>query len=452
MRCLQVLVIDDEPALRQIMSNVIEKAGHSVATAENGTEALERLAKGDIDVALCDIRMPDMTGLEVVAKSREAGIDTVFIMMTAFASVNTAIEAMRSGAYDYMIKPVRNEDLLNRLGQVSDVIGLKSENKMLRGLVMDGDSVHVQTLSPAMKKLEHLIRKVALTDSTVLITGESGTGKGVTARMIHKNSTRSNNQFVAVNCGAIPENLLESEFLGHTKGAFTGAHKAKRGLFVEADQGTIFLDEIGELPLAMQVKLLHVIEDRIVRAVGSEQSRKVNVRIIAATNRDLAKMVQEGTFREDLYFRLNIFNLEIPPLRKRKEDIPALLNHFISKEAAKMGITSPFQVEPEVVDVLSSYQFPGNVRELENIVARAIILAEDDLIRVEDLPDHIPSQSDHSGKVGMGSGTGTLKDQVRMFEINVINRTIEESGGDRKLAAKQLGLGLSSLYRKLEEV
>jgi two-component system response regulator AtoC len=274
MRSLQLLIIDDEPAIRQILSNAASNAGHSVSVASNGKEALERLGKGDIDVAVCDIRMPDITGIEVVEKAR-------------------------AGAYDYTIKPLRNEDFLNRIERLADVIHLKSENKVLRELVENQESETCDAISPAMRAVDRLVLKVAPTDSTVLITGPSGSGKGVVAKLIHQNSLRASRAFVPVNCGAIPENLLESEFFGHTKGAFTGASKAKRGLFVEADQGTIFLDEIGELPLNLQVKLLHVIEDQQVRALGSEQSRKIDVRIITATNQDLSEMVKQGNFRED---------------------------------------------------------------------------------------------------------------------------------------------------------
>ncbi len=317
MRSLQLLIIDDEPAIRQILSNAASTAGHSVSVAANGREALERLGKGDIDVAICDIRMPDISGIEVVEKARSQGIDTIFLMMTAFASVDTAIEAMRAGAYDYTIKPLRKEDFLNRLERLSDVIHLESENKILRKLVKKQSDKICPLVSPVMLNIERLMLKVAPTDSTVLITGPSGSGKGVIARSIHQNSERKERSFISVNCGAIPENLLESEFFGHTKGAFTGANKAKRGLFVEADQGTIFLDEIAELPINLQVKLLHVIEDQHVRALGSEQSRKINTRINDATNKDLNEMVNQGSFREDLYFRLNVFHIPLPPLKQR---------------------------------------------------------------------------------------------------------------------------------------
>ncbi|MFZ9038072.1 MAG: sigma-54-dependent transcriptional regulator [Gammaproteobacteria bacterium] len=449
MRSLQLLIIDDEPAIRQILSNAASNAGHSVSVASNGKEALERLGKGDIDVAVCDIRMPDITGIEVVEKAREQGIDTIFLMMTAYASVNTAIEAMRAGAYDYTIKPLRNEDFLNRIERLADVIHLKSENKVLRELVENQESETCDAISPAMRAVDRLVLKVAPTDSTVLITGPSGSGKGVVAKLIHQNSLRASRAFVPVNCGAIPENLLESEFFGHTKGAFTGASKAKRGLFVEADQGTIFLDEIGELPLNLQVKLLHVIEDQQVRALGSEQSRKIDVRIITATNQDLSEMVKQGNFREDLYFRLNVFHVPIPSLEQRREDLPLLIKHFIRKESAKMGLSDSIEIQPEAMQCLLAYDWPGNVRELQNVIARSLILAENDCIEVADLPQNIGIL--HFGTiVNESDGKGTLKHQLRNLEQAIIKSAIEEANGDRKIAAHRLGIGVSSLYRKLD--
>ncbi len=449
MPSLQVLIVDDEPALRQILSNTASRAGHSVSVAANGAEALQRLNKGDIDVAICDIRMPDMNGIEVVEKARASGIDTIFLMMTAFASVDTAIDAMRAGAYDYMLKPLRNEDVLNRLSHMADVIQLRSENEALREIVQAQEEETCVMISPAMRQVERLISKVAPTDSTVLITGPSGSGKGVVAKSVHRHSQRGGNAFIPVNCGAIPENLLESEFFGHTKGAFTGASKAKRGLFLEADQGTIFLDEIGELPLNLQVKLLHVIEDQQLRALGSEQDRKINVRIIAATNRDLQKMVQDGGFREDLYFRLNVFHIPLPPLDQRIEDIPALLDFFIRREAMKMGVDANIRLSDEARNKLTQYRWPGNVRELQNVVARSVILSENGVIDLSDLPQNI-SEIKHVHKPPVISGQGTLKQQLQSFEIAVIKNAIREAGGDRKLAASRLGIGVSSLYRKLE--
>jgi len=452
---LQILVIDDEPAIRQILTASLARAGHAVETASSGREALMRLTKGDVEVALCDINMPDLTGIEVVREARAAGIDTTFLMMTAFSSVDTAIEAMKAGAFDYMIKPLRTEELTQRLIQVSDLRGLRGENEALRKLVgVSRSEDRCVAPSKAMRNLDRLIAKVAPTDSTVLITGESGTGKGVVARSIHQASLRASEPFIPVNCGAIPENLLESEFFGHTKGAFTGADKARKGLFLEADKGTIFLDEIGELPLALQVKLLHVLEAKEIRPLGSEQVRKINVRIVAATNRDLRAMASDGRFREDLYFRLSGFHVTVPPLRERREDIPVLIRYLLDRGAQRFGVSGKLFVEPEAEEILVAYDWPGNVRELENVLQRATILAEDGRITVGDLPPQItpvmPVAAAGAGGTVM-PGAGPLREQLREFEHAIIMRAIDECSGDRRAAAQRLQIGLSSLYRKLEE-
>ena len=449
---LQILVIDDEPAIRQILTASMTRTGHSVEVASGGRQALLRLAKGDVEVALCDINMPDLTGIEVVREARAAGIDTTFIMMTAYSSVDTAIEAMKAGAFDYMIKPVRSDELAQRLVQIADMRGLRGENETLRKLVVGRRDDPCPTVSPLMRVLDRLIAKVAPTDSTVLVSGESGTGKGVVARAIHQQSLRADRAFIPVNCGAIPENLLESEFFGHTKGAFTGADRARKGLFLEADKGTIFLDEIGELPLALQVKLLHVLEAKEVRPLGSEQVRKVDVRIVAATNRDLREMASAGRFREDLYFRLSGFSIHVPPLRERREDIPALLRYLLAHGAERFGVVGRLVIDPDAEEILNAYDWPGNVRELENVLQRATILAEHGRITVADLPPQITPVLPLAGASAASSqGNGPLRDHVREFEHTLILRAIEDNGGDRRTAAQRLGIGLSSLYRKLEE-
>ena len=452
MKSMDVMVIDDEPAIRQVLTAFLLRAGYNVVQAPNGLEAFERLSKGDIDVAICDIKMPDISGIELVRRARAAGLDTNFIMMTAFASVDTAIEAIQAGASDYMIKPVRNEEVQHRLLKIEDMRGLRAENRVLRSLVQGKREDQFVFVAPAMRDLDRLIAKVSPTDSTVLVTGESGTGKGVIARRIHQHSPRANAPFIPVNCGALPEHLMESELFGHTKGAFTGADKARKGLFLEADKGTIFLDEIGELPLLLQVKLLHVIEDKTIRAVGSEQARRADVRIVAATNRDLAQMVADGKFREDLYFRLSVFQIHAPPLRERREDIPALVRFLLERGAKRMNLQQPIALDAEVHTILDAYDWPGNVREMENVIDRALILADQGQVTCADLPPQL-LKGMRAGMPELASADcgDSLREQVRRFESALIGRVISESDGDRRVAAQRLGIGLSSLYRKLEE-
>lgn len=454
-KSLNLLIIDDEPAIRQVLAAALAKSDFTVESAHDGQQALQRLSVGDIDIAICDIKMPGMDGIEVVRRAKEMKVDTLFLMMTAFASVDTAVEAMRAGAYDYLTKPLRRENVLHRLAQISEWIGLKDQNRTLRQLVAEGGQEVCRLVSPAMVEVDRMVRKVAPTDFTVLITGDSGTGKGVVARKIHQSSMRSAGLFIPVNCGSIPENLLESEFFGHVKGAFTGADRAKKGLFVEADNGTLFLDEIGELPLHLQVKLLHALEEKSVRPVGSEQFRKADVRIIAATNQDMQEMVKAGTFREDLFFRLNVFNIHIQPLRERRQDIPALVQYVLDKRSQAKGINQTFVVDPDAEAALIGHDWPGNVRELEHAIERALILAEDGVITLTDLPQtlqytrYAPSLENTANCPIVTEGT--LRDLVRNYEIQVILETIERADGDRRLAAQRLGIGLSSLYRKLEQ-
>jgi two-component system, NtrC family, response regulator AtoC len=366
--------------------------------------------------------------------------------------VDTALDAMKAGAFDYMIKPLRSEELLQRVAQIADLRGLRGENEALRKLVVGKSDDRCAAVSTSMKTLDRLVAKVAPTDSTVLITGESGTGKGVIARAIHQQSLRAGEPFIPVNCGAIPENLLESEFFGHTKGAFTGADRARKGLFLEADKGTIFLDEIGELPLELQVKLLHVLEAKEIRALGGEQVRKINVRILAATNRDLREMVAAGRFREDLFFRISGFHVTLPPLRERREDIPPLIHYLLTRGSERFGVSGKLAIEPDAEEILIAYDWPGNVREIENVLQRATILADEGRITVADLPPHItPATPVGTPGDPQRAGGGSLREQVRDYEHSLILRAIDDCAGDRRTAAQRLGIGLSSLYRKLEE-
>lgn len=449
---LQVLVVDDEPAIRQVLSASIAKAGHTVDTAASAAEALARMETVPYDVVLSDVFMPITDGIELLKQARARGHAATFIMVTAFASVDSAIDAIRAGAWDYITKPVRHEEILHRLVQIGALRGLREDNRALRSLVLGTGDKLFAFKAPSMQAVERLVTRVAPTDSTVLVTGESGTGKGVVARRVHEISSRRDGPFVSVNCAAIPENLLESEFFGHTKGAFTSADRARKGLFLQADRGTIFLDEIGELPLALQTKLLHVLEAKEVRPLGSEQGRKVDVRIIAATNRELPAMVAQGRFREDLFFRLSVFQILMPPLRERRADIPGLVQHLLAQRGLPSGATEAMSIEPEAEELLLSFAWPGNVRQLENVLHRAAILADGACIRVADLPPEV-------SRVSLGaampaptdSGEGNLRERVRRFELGLIRRAIDDAGGDRRVAAQRLGIGLSSLYRKLEE-
>jgi len=450
MTAMHVLVVDDEPALRQILAAAVSKAGYSVDQASNVAEATAKLARGDVDVSLCDIKMPDGSGIDLVRNSRAAGIETTFIMVTGFASVETAVEALRAGASDYITKPVRYEEVVHRLSQIDALRGLREENKVLRKAVSDSAPKLYHFTSTGMVEVERLVGKVAHTDSTVLITGESGTGKGVVARLIHEQSKRRTGPFLQVNCSAVPEHLLESEFFGHTKGAFTGADHARKGLFLQADGGTLFLDEIGELPLHMQTKLLHMVEEKEVRALGSEQVRRVDTRIIAATNANLQNRVHEGKFRKDLYFRLSMFQIQVPPLRERQADIAGLIR-FLLRNLRPSG-SAAMEIDPLAEEILLVHSWPGNVRELDNVINRACILAEDNRISIADLPEAIIQVTSPQISAGATTGSaGNLRDQMRKLELEILRRAIEDAGGDRRLAAQRLGIGLSSLYRKMEE-
>jgi two-component system, NtrC family, response regulator AtoC len=446
----QVLVIDDEPALRQILVAVLGKAGYLVDEACDLPEGRARLARGDVDVALCDVNMPGGSGIDLLRETRAAGIDTVFVMITGSSSLTTAVEALRAGAHDYLLKPVGREELLHRLALIEAMSGLREENRVLRKVVDDRSASAFRFQSPGMLHIDRLVDKVAPTGSTVLISGESGTGKGLLAHSIHRASARSHRPYVAVNCSAIPEQLMESEFFGHTRGAFTGADKARKGLFLEADTGTLFLDEIGELPLPMQTKLLHAIEDKQVRAVGAEKTRQVDVRIIAATNRDLHDMITRGAFRDDLYFRLSMFHITIPPLRERQADIRELIQ-YLMRSASRRSTSPPIEIDPEAEAYLLAYSWPGNVRELDNVINRARILAENDCITVADLPASVVGAVDKRLVARQEiSGDGSLREQMQRLEQDLIRRAVLAAHGDRRLAARRLGISLSSLYRKLE--
>ncbi|HVB48545.1 MAG TPA: sigma-54 dependent transcriptional regulator [Burkholderiales bacterium] len=446
---LQILILDDEVAVRQILAANLEKAGYAVDQAGCARDALALLAAGEVDIAFCDICLPDLSGIDVLRQARAAGIETRFIMITAFASIDSAIEAMRAGAADYIIKPLRNEEVLHRLRQVCELKGMRDENRMLRNLVMGQAGSDYPFTAPPMQEVEHLVSKVAPTDSTVLITGESGVGKNVVARGIHRQSRRAEALFLPINCGAIPDALVESEFFGHTKGAFTSADKARKGLFLQAEGGTILLDEIGDLPLPVQSKLLDVLEEKRVRAVGSERLQRIDVRIIAATNRSLSEMVAAKTFREDLYFRLSTFHVHVPPLRQMRQDIPGLVRFMLQRTAERLAPARKMSLDPLAEELLLSYDWPGNVRQLRNAVECAFILAEGERITVADLPHEIGKVRQSADEAGLASGD--LRHMLRRYEVSMLTQAIQQAGGDRRIAAQKLGVSLSTLYRKLEE-
>ncbi|MGE5409713.1 MAG: sigma-54-dependent transcriptional regulator [Clostridiales bacterium] len=443
---VKVLIVDDEKAIRESLELILRDEGYRSDTAADGEEALEKLKLENYDVVITDIKMPKLDGIELLRKANHISPDTFFIIMTAYASVNTAIEALREGAYDYFIKPVEFDDVILRLKRLISYKKLANENKSLRQrLSAESGFQNIIGKSDSMKRVFDLIHRVSQTNSNVLIVGKSGTGKELVAKAIHYNGPRKDQIFLPVNCGAISENLIESELFGHKKGAFTGATEDKLGLFKVADGGTIFLDEIGDLPLNLQVKLLRVLEDRQFIPVGATRPVSTNVRIIAATNQNLYEKTKTGEFREDLYYRLNVVEIKLPSLNERREDIPVLVNHFIEKFRAEMG-RKIVGVDNETMRLLMSHDWRGGVRELENVIERAIIFAPDEIITVNDLSDYL------KGNTFNENFPDSLKDALKIFERDHITKTIRKYDYDKEEAAKALNIGLSSLYRKMEEL
>ena len=443
---MKILIVDDEKTIRDSLQLVLSEEGYETETSSDGMEALEIIKNKMIDVVITDIKMPNLDGMELLNQAGKISPDTFFILMTAYASVKTAIEALREGAYDYLIKPVEFDDLLARIKRLANYRKLSLENKLLRQHV--SSSTGYQNIigeSPAIKKVFNLINQVAATNSNVLITGKSGTGKELVAKAIHYNSNRKDNIFLPVNCGAISENLIESELFGHKKGAFTGAVEDKSGLFKVADGGTLFLDEIGDLPLNMQVKLLRAIEDKNFIPVGGTKPISSDVRIIAATNQNLYEKTLSGEFREDLFYRLNVIEIQLPSLKERKEDIPLLVNHFLSKYCNEMA-KKVLRVDNEAMKALINYEWRGGVRELENVIERAVIFATDDTITLANLTDYI--RSDYNSQ----NFPESLKEATKNFEREHIASVIKNHNYNKEEAAKALSIGLSSLYRKIEEL
>jgi DNA-binding NtrC family response regulator len=442
----KILIVDDEKPIRDSLKMLLDEEGFSTSVAADGEEALQKINETNFDVVITDIKMPKLDGIQLLEASTKISPETFFIIMTAFASVKTAIDALRHGAYDYMIKPVEFDDVILRLQRLLDYKKIATENKSLRQRISsDLGFVNIIGKSELMQKVFDVIHQVAPTNSNVFIMGKSGTGKEMVAKAIHQNSRRKDKIFLPINCGAISENLIESELFGHKKGSFTGATEEKIGLFKVADGGTLFLDEIGELPLNLQVKLLRALEDREFFPVGGTKSVSTDVRIIAATNQDLFEKTKTGEFREDLYYRLNVIELKLPTLNERREDIPLLVNHFIEKFCKEMG-KKILGADNETMKILLAHDWRGGVRELENVIERAVIFADKDLITPQNLAEYLRTNSTQFGYVD------SLKEALKIFERDHITKTIKKYDYNKEEAAKALEIGLSSLYRKMDEL
>jgi two-component system, NtrC family, response regulator AtoC len=456
---MRVLIVDDDAGLRQSLALLLQEAGYDVVSEGDPEQALQRAATGPFELILCDVRMPKMDGVTFLRRYRADGGQALLIMMSAYGSEDSALAAMREGAYDYLHKPFRPDEVTMTLRKAEEREKLRREVEVLRtNLGAGAASDLVVCESRAMRDLLELATRVARHNTTVLITGESGTGKEVLARAIHRMSPRSEQGFTAINCAAIPEQLLEGELFGHMRGAFTGATADRAGLFELAHEGTLLLDEIGDLPLDLQAKLLRVLEEGEIRRVGGRESKKVDVRVLAATAKPLEAAVERGEFRADLYYRLNVVQLHLPPLRERPEDVPALLTHFVRQAATRLG--HPVSITPSALDALTRHSWPGNVRELRNAVERAAVLGTGGPLEPGDfaLANGNGNGKGHYGATAHGvsphaaGGSLELKTQVEAVERQAIQRALEASGGNRRQAASLLGISLRTLFYKMRRL
>ena len=445
----RILVVDDDPLVRETLQDLLEEQGFAPTLVSDGEQALKAAESEEFDVTLSDIRMPGRDGMEILPELRDLRPSTPVILMTGYASIDSAVTAMRAGAFDYVTKPFKQDEIIASLERALGYRELERENAQLRRAVAKtsqfGDLIGE---SPAMQDIYALIRKISGSTSNVLITGESGTGKEVVARTLHFTGTRADKPFVPINCTAMPEGLLESELFGHVRGAFTGAHASKRGLFEEANGGTLFLDEIGDMPPALQSKLLRVLQDREIRPVGGTKAIKVDVRIVAATNKDLKQEIEAGTFRKDLYYRLNVIPIAIPPLRERPEDIPLLVTAFLNKHAP----AAPPSVTAEAMEELRKYPWEGNARELENTIERALVLSGGGAIEIADLAltDDATAGEAASFEDALLGQAFRKRMTVRELTDLYIDRVLQECGGSKGEAARILGLNRRTLYRRDE--
>ena len=446
-----ILIVDDEENIRHMLSVILKKQGYTVEAAANGLEALQLLQVASFDFVLSDILMPQLDGKGLLREMANQGIGTTVIMMSAYGSIDTALECMQLGAYDYISKPFKNDEIVLVLKKAEERERLKDENRRLKDeLRCSAQFAGIFSKSSSMQRVFAMIRKLCDYKTTVLIMGESGTGKELVARALHFEGVRRGAPFIAVNCAAIPENLLESELFGHVKGAFTDAATDKAGLFEQADTGTLFLDEIGEMPLSLQVKLLRVLQDEEIRRLGGNTSKKVDVRVISATSRNLEEDVAAGRFREDLFFRLNVFSLQLPPLRERLEDLPLLVEHFMAKYSLRFG-KEVNCISADAIKLLSSYHWPGNVRELENAIERGVVVCEGGELGVASLPERVSGAGGSAGGVLLTGDSLSIRETGEAMERELIRRALEKTGGNRTHAAKLLEISLRALLYKIKE-
>jgi two-component system response regulator PilR (NtrC family) len=443
----RILVVDDERSMRELLAIVLRREGYEVLLAESGRAAVDTLEREPIDLLISDIKMPDLSGVEVLRAAKRIDKDILGIMITAFASTESAVEAMRLGACDYLSKPFDIDLLKMKVREKIENRHLRQENVLLkRTLGLSHQFSNMIGRSEAMLQVFKMIETVARTNSTILLTGESGTGKGLVAQAIHFHSLRREKPFVALNCGALPENLLESELFGHMRGSFTGADSNKKGLLEVAERGTVFLDEIGEMSAVLQVKLLRVLQERRFRRVGGLEELQADIRVIAATNQDLAKMIADGRFREDLYYRINVIPISLPPLRERREDIPLLAEHFLAKYNEQMGKTIS-GISHDALDLLLSYDWPGNIRELENVLERAVALEATPAILVDSLPPAVRGDTPRTGTQPLETLPESgfdLEAHVKEIEIGYIAEALKRAGGVQVKAAELLGMSFRS--------
>jgi len=454
-----ILVIDDERSMRELLDVLLSKEGYEITCAESGRKAISLVEKKDFDLLLCDIKLGDISGIDVLRAAKKKNQNIVVIMISAYASTETAVEAMNEGAYDYVPKPFNNNELKETISNALELKTIDQEKKLIDDELKK--QLHFDMIignSPAMMHVYNLIRQVAKTKTSILVTGESGTGKELIARAIHDESDRSDKPFIVINCGGIPETLMESELFGHKKGSFTGSTQDKKGLFEVADKGTVFLDEIGDLSIHLQVKLLRVVQERAFKPVGGNEDISVDIRIISATNKELANEVIEGRFREDLFYRLNVIEIKLPPLRERKSDLRVLAQHFLEKYSSEMGkkIT---KISSYAINLLNNYSFPGNIRELENLMERSVAITDTNIILPDSLAismhkrrrfvEGVKGRRFDLNDVEKGVSLDTiLEDLERVY----IMRALEFSGGDKIKAAELLGINARSMRYRLDKL